>query len=57
MMDNRIKNAIDEIALPSNLLNYLVMEADETRLTFRCFLTNGTQKDFVTLRKSPTLED
>lgn len=48
---------IDEVSFPSNLLNYLVMEADETRLTFRCFLTNGTQKDFVTLRKSPNLEE
>ncbi|MBP5199915.1 MAG: metallophosphoesterase [Schwartzia sp.] len=51
------RHAIDEIALPSNLLNYLVMEADETRLTFRCFLPNGIQKDFVTLRKSPNLEE
>lgn len=51
------RHAIDEIALPSDLLNYLVMEADETRLTFRCFLPNGVQKDFVTLRKAPQEED
>ena len=50
-------HAIDEIAFPDNLLNYLVMEANETRLTFRCFLPNGTQKDFVTLRKSPNPEE
>ncbi len=50
-------HAVDEISLSSDLLNYLVMEADETRLTFRCFLTNGAQKDFVTLRKRPETED
>ena len=47
------KNEIDEIAFPDNFLNYLTMEADETKLTFRCFLPNGILKDFVTLRKLP----
>ncbi len=47
------KHAIDEVALPSDLLNYLTMEADENHITFRCFLPNGQQKDFVTLRKGP----
>ncbi|MBR1885744.1 MAG: metallophosphoesterase, partial [Schwartzia sp.] len=51
------RHAIDEIALPSDLLNYLTLEADENRLTFRCFLTNGIQKDFVTLRKAPSPEE
>ena len=47
------KNEIDEIAFPDNFLNYMTMEADETKLTFRCFLPNGILKDFVTLRKLP----
>ena len=51
------RHAIDEIALPSDLLNYLTLEADENRLIFRCFLTNGIQKDFVTLRKAPSPEE
>ena len=45
------KHELDEIAFPGNLLNYLTMEADKTKLTFRCFLPNGILKDFVTLRK------
>ena len=45
------QNEIDEIAFPDNFLNYLTMEADETKLTFQCFLPNGILKDFVTLRK------
>ena len=35
----------------------LTLEADENRMTFRCFLPNGLQKDFVTLRNAPTLEE
>lgn len=45
------RHEIDEIALPSNLVNYMTMEADENRLRFQCFLTNGILKDFVMLRK------
>lgn len=48
---------IDEVAFPDNFLNYLTMEADETKMTFRCFLPNGILKDFVTLRKYPKIED
>ncbi len=45
------QHEIDEIAFPDNFLNYLTLEANETRLTFRCFLPNGILKDFATLRK------
>ena len=51
------KYEIDEIAFPDNFLNYMTMEADETKLTFRCFLPNGILKDFVTLRKQPKAEE
>ena len=51
------KNEIDEIAFPDNFLNYMTMEADETKLTFRCFLPNGILKDFVTLRKQPETDE
>ena len=51
------KHEIDEIAFPDNFLNYLTMEADETKLTFRCFLPNGILKDFVTLRKQPETDE
>lgn len=51
------QHAIDEIAFADNIVNFLTLEADENRLTFRCFLPNGLQKDFVTLRKAPTLEE
>ncbi len=51
------KSEIDEIAFPDNFLNYLTMEADETKLTFRCFLPNGIIKDFVTLRKQSEVKE
>ncbi len=51
------KSEIDEIVFPDNFLNYLTMEADETKLTFRCFLPNGIIKDFVTLRKQAETEE
>lgn len=51
------KHEIDEIAFPDNFLNYMTMEADETKLTFRCFLPNGILKDFVTLRKQPETDE
>ena len=51
------KHEIDEIAFPDNFLNYMTMEADETKLTFRCFLPNGILKDFVTLRKQPKADE
>ncbi|MBO5515437.1 MAG: metallophosphoesterase [Schwartzia sp.] len=51
------KHEIDEIAFPDNFLNYMTMEADESKLTFRCFLPNGILKDFVTLRKQPKADE
>jgi len=51
------KHEIDEIAFPDNFLNYMTMEADESKLTFRCFLPNGILKDFVTLRKQPETDE
>ena len=45
------QHELDEVAFPSNVLNFLTLEADETRMAFRCFLPNGLLKDFVTLRK------
>ena len=51
------KHEIDEIAFPDNFLNYMTMEADESKLTFRCFLPNGILKDFVTLRKQSETDE
>ena len=42
---------IDDVKLPDNANNYLVLEADERKLSFRCFLENGVEKDSATLYK------